>query len=69
MSGLHSTIQNEDSYNHASTQRRGEGVFMIPLSVTLFVSEDWDDGDEGFTRVGMRIISGSYLMKNQASAF
>lgn len=47
MSGLHSTIQNEDSYNHASTQRRGEGVFMIPLSVTLFVSEDWDDGDEG----------------------
>jgi hypothetical protein len=25
----------------------GEGVFMIPLSVTLFVSEDWDDGDEG----------------------
>jgi hypothetical protein len=47
MSGLHSTIQNEDSYNHASTQRRGEGVFMIPLSVTLFVSEDWDDGGSG----------------------
>ena len=47
----------------------GEGVFMIPLSVTLFVSEDWDDGDEGFTRVGLRIISGSYLMKNQVSAF
>ena len=47
----------------------GEGVFMIPLSVTLFVSEDWDDGDEGFTRVGLRIITGSYLMKNQVSAF
>lgn len=50
-------------------KRVGEGVFMIPLSVTLFVSEDWDDGDEGFTRVGLRIISGSYLMKNQVSAF